>query len=200
MKLIFFKMTTIITVTIVCICFMSCSSDDNDNDKGLSGYFTDLSYVANQYDFEEINEAIYNNELLSSYTYGGQTHNYFASRDLFIASDGMFTDYQAQLGRLRFSIASQITVIRIVDNNTLYIYYADLYEEGCGNGDTVYKLYAGPIFGNMIYCGVPTIYTYTIVDNKLVVSNGDIYTISGNTIRKDGNSSILTKYNLEEIH
>lgn len=174
----------------------SCGDDEKGGGgKGLRGYYTDLSYVAKQSDFNEINEAINNHELLKSYYYGGERHNYYATKDLFIQSDGSFSDFDPNCGRLRFSINSQITVIRIVDDNTLYVYYAWLYEEGYGRGDVVYKIYAGPIFGNMAYREEPTIYSYVVVENKLIVSNGDIYTISGNTIRKDGSSSILTKYN-----
>ena len=174
----------------------SCGDDEKGGGgKGLRGYYTDLSYVAKQSDFNEINEAINNHELLKSYTYGGERHNYYATKDLFLDSEGGFDDTNPNCGRLRFSINSQIWVLRIVDDNTLYVYYAWLYEEGRGSGDVVYKIYAGPIFGNMAYREKPTIYSYVVVDNKLIVSNGDIYTISGNTIRKDGSSSILTKYN-----
>lgn len=185
----------LLCAVILSVSATSCGDDENGGGKGLRGYYTDLSCVAKQSDFNEINEAINNNELLASYKYGGEWHNYYATKGLFIESDGRFSDFDANCGRLRFTITCQINVIRIVDDNTLYVYYAWLYEEGRGSGDVVYKIYAGPIFGNMAYREKPTIYSYVVVDNKLIVSNGDIYTISGNTIRKDGSSSILTKYN-----
>lgn len=87
----------------------SCGDDEKGGGgKGLRGYYTDLSYVAKQSDFNEINEAINNHELLKSYTYGGERHNYYATKDLFLDSEGGFDDTNPNCGRLRFSINSQI--------------------------------------------------------------------------------------------
>ena len=170
----------------------SCNDDDNGN--GLNGYYTELSYLPTRSDFFEIENAINNNELLSSYKYGGQTHNYYATKDLFINSDGSYTDSNAHFGRLRFSVNSVINVIKIVDNKTLLFYVGWLYEDGASYEDVVYRFYAGSIFGNMAFYGTPTYYSYIISNNKLVVSNGDIYTIVDGGLVKDGSSSRWSKY------
>ena len=43
-------------------------------------------------------------------------------------------------------------------------------------------------------------YTYTLIGNKIVVSNGDIYTIADGGIIKDGSSAILKKYDPIKLH
>lgn len=179
--------------------FSSCESDGLG--KGLTGYYTDLSYVAKTQDFSEINEAINNNELLSSYKYDGERHNYYATYDLFITEDGHFTDSKAHFGRLRFSINYPIIVIQIIDRSTIKFYNPMLYKEGYGEGEDVYKLYAGPIFGNLVYNGEASYYTYAYIDaNKIAISNGDIYTIVDGGLIKDGSSSILSKYDPTKLH
>lgn len=192
---------SLLTMTIVAMLsvgFVSCGDDDDDDgggsSSGLKGWYTNLNDVAKQSDFNIINEAIDNEEVLSSYRYGGQTHKHIASYDEFIDSDGCFNDFDASFGRLRFTISTPINAIRIVDDTTLLFYSAMLYVDGRGPGDAVYKLYAGRIFGNMTYYGTPTYYTYAKVENKLVVSNGDIYTVVDGGLIKDGSSSKWSKY------
>lgn len=163
---------------------------------GMTGWYTDLSKVAKQSDFNVINEAIDSKEVLSSY----RTGKYIASYDLFIGSDGQYNDSAASFGRLRFTIPTVINTIRIVDSNTLIFYVGYLYVDGRGYGDAVYKLYAGRIFGNMAYYGSPSYYTYAKADNKILVSNGDIYTIVDGGLIKDGGSSRLSKYDPTQRH
>lgn len=191
------SLLTMMLAAIVSLSLSSCGDDDDDGDgigSGLKGWYTNLSQVAKQSDFNKLNEAINNNEVLSSYRYGGQTHTYVASRDLFIDSDGMYSDSNAHFGRLRFSIQTPINAIRIGDDTTLLFYVAWLYEDGASSDDVVYKLYGGSIFGNMTYYGTPTYYTYAKVDNKIVVSNGDIYTVVDGGLIKDGSSGRWSKY------
>ena len=79
-----------------------------------------------------------------------------------------------------------------------------IYKEGWGDGEPLYKFYAGPIFGNMEYVGHSSswmYYTYTYVGlNKIVVSNGDIYTIADGGLIKEGTSVKLSKYNPTKLH
>jgi len=185
---------------LLCSMFMFSSCENDGLGTGLTGYYTDLSYVAKTQDFNEINEAINNNELLSSYKYGGERHNYYATYDLFI-EDGRYSDSNAHFGRLRFSINYPIIVIQIVDKSTIKIYNPMLYKEGYGDGEDVYKLYAGPIFGNLVYNDEPSYYTYTyIATNKIALSNGDIYTIVDGGLIEDGSSNILSKYDPTKLH
>lgn len=184
----------IMMVTVVCSGFSSCSGDDDGSGGGLQGWYTDLSQVAKESDFNIINDAIANGEVLSSYRYGGQIHQHIASYSEFIDSDGSYNDSNASFGRLRFTIPYPISAIRIVDDTTILYYNAMLYIEGKGTGDLVYKFYAGSIFGNMAYYDTPTYYTYAIVENKIIISNGDIFTIVDGGLVKDGSSRRWSKY------
>lgn len=193
-----FSLMYVLLLGIIYMAAVSCSEKDkeDDNEQGgtLKGWYTNLSLVAKQSDFNKINQAINNNEELSSYKYGGVKHTYIASRDLFIDSNGMYHDTDAHFGRLRFSIQMTINVIRIMDDNTLLSYVGWLYQDGANSDEALYKFYAGSIFGNMTYYGTPTYYTYARVDKKLIVSNGDIYTIIEGQLIKDGSSTRLSKY------
>lgn len=187
---------------LVCM-FSSCEGEGSGLGKGLVGYYTDLSLVAKTSDFDEINEAIRNNELL--YTSEYTKEKYYATPELFMNEEGMWTDFDHHHGRFRFYIKDILfPVIHIVNDNTLKMQSPScfLYFEGYGNGEEVYKLYAGPIFGNMAYiCYGWRTFTYTHLDtNKIIVSNGDIYTIVNGGIIKDGSSVILTKYNPTILH
>ena len=187
---------------LLCSMFMFSSCEDEgltgSTGKGLVGYYARLDWVAQSSDFDEINEAINNHELLEDY---GKYGKYYATYDLFIDEYGCFTTSGQNCGRLRFSVDDVINVIRILDSNTLLFYVAWLYVDGMGEGDELYKLYAGPIFGNLTYKGTPSYYTYTVVDNnKIVVSNGDIYTIVDGGLIKDGSSSIWSKYDPTKLH
>ena len=172
--------------------FATCSDSDSDSSRngGLKGLYLDMNSVAKEADFDEINKAIRNKEVLTSYKY----NEYVASRDLFINSDGSYSDSDSHFGRLRFSIKSFINVVRILDDNTLLFYVGYLYEDGSDAGEELYSFYAGSIFGQMTYYGTPTYYTYAKVDNKLIVSNGDIYTVTSNGLIKDGSSDLWSKY------
>lgn len=177
----------------------SCEEDKKGG--GLTGWYTDISEPAKASDFNEINQAIYDQEVLSSYYYGGSRHNYVASRDLFFYNDGMYSDIDAYFGRLRFKIKSQIESIHIIDDSTLVKYFANLYEDGAYGADgmdAVYRIYAGPVFGNMAYYDSGSYYTYVVAENKLIVSNGDIYTIVDGSLIKDGSSTRMSKYNPNE--
>lgn len=182
------------------LCVTSCGDDEEAVNDGLRGWYTNLNAVAEKSDFDEINEAIYNGELLSSYKYGGERHDYIAFRSLFIDGDGHYNDTSAYFGRLRFSIQSFINVIHIIDSSTLLFYIAHLCEDGASSADAVYKLYAGPVFRYMTYYGTPSYYTYTRVDNKIIVSNGDIYTVANGGLIKDGGSSKWSKYDPSKVY
>ena len=185
---------------LLCSMFMFSSCEDEgltgSTGKGLVGYYTRFDWVAQTSDFDEINEAINNHELLEDYGH----KKYYATYDLFINEEGWFTTSGQNCGRLRFSVDGDwINFIRILDSNTLLFYAAHLYIDGMGEGDELYKLYAGPIFGNLTYKDTPSY--YTVVDNnKIVVSIGDIYTIVYGGLIKDGSSSIWSKYDPTKLH
>lgn len=189
---------------VLCSMFMFSSCENDGLGKGLTGYYTDLSAVAKASDFNEINEAINNNELLYYFnSYAGLDDYSYATYDLFINEDGSWYQSSLHHGRFRYCIHNSISVLHIIDKNTIAkAQPCALYLEGHGNGEPVYKFYAGPIFGNMEYVGYDWIYyTYTYIDtNKILVSNGDIYTIVDGGLIKDGSSGILSKYDPTKLH
>ena len=197
----------------VCSVFMfsSCEGESNGLGKGLTGYYTDLSAAAKASDFDEINAAINNNELLYVFDHRlGEDDYYYATYNLFIGGDGGWNETEHHHGRFRFYLLNKnkyslCPVIHIIDKNTIAIQESScfLHIEGRGNGEPIYKFYAGPIFGNMEYVttGSWNYYTYTYIDtNKIAVSNGDIYTIVDGGLIKDGSSGILSKYDPTKLH
>lgn len=194
------NMLVFAAVAIIGLGFASCKDDEDapgtggGTGSGLVGWYTDLSIVPKQSDFNEINEAIYNHELLRTY---GENVKYYATRDLFISSDGSFGTSGRELGRLEGSIRSDNNFVRVVDNSTIQRFGGWLCLEGASWGEgqiLAYKLYAGPIFGNMAYYGSGAYYTYVKQGNKIIVTNGDIYTIVDGGLIKDGTSQKLSKY------
>lgn len=182
----------ILAILIGCT-FTACSDEDEkDNGNGLVGWYTFCT--TNASDFDVINQAIYSEEVLKSYKHA----TYIATKELFL-ENGWYSDSDAKFGRLRFTIENYINAINIIDDNTLCLYGASLWPEGKCNeknhDELVYKLYAGPVFGNMAYYGSPiSYYTYQKLENKIFVSNGDIYTISSSGLIKDGGSDLWKKY------
>lgn len=127
----FYRLLSVLVTIALCIGMTSCGSDDESSEKGLMGWYTDLTDVARESDFSEINTAINNKEQLSSYYYGGERHTYIASYDLFVnSSTGYFNDTSSYLGRLRFKIKNPINVVRILNDNTLMTYVGFLYVAG----------------------------------------------------------------------
>ncbi|MBQ4083537.1 MAG: hypothetical protein IJC77_04665 [Bacteroidaceae bacterium] len=182
---------------LVIVFLSSCSNDDTvenlEEKQTLTGwYMLDLENMPYQDDFDEINKAIENNEVLKKYS----SREYRASYSLFIDSEGRYGDTGPEFGRLRFSIDNFCAVIHIVDDSTLKLYSGALFVVNSNNkNEMLYKLYAGPIFGHMAYYSESCrYYTYTKVDNKLVVSNGSIYTIVDGKLIEDGSSTSFSKY------
>ncbi len=176
------------------LCAVQACDKDDDSDS-LYGWYTVLSDVGKESDFDEIEKAIDNDEVLSSYKYGGETHEYVASKGLFIDSNGRYNDSDAYFGRLRFNVPNPINVIHILDEQTLVFYSGFLYKSGANKTEeALYTFYSGKFFGTMTYYGTPAYYTYVKVDNKLIVTNGDIYTITSSGLIKDGNTELWSKY------
>lgn len=184
----------------ICLVFTACPNKDDDPTASLQGWYVDLNNVAKSSDFNDINTAINSREVLSTYGYGSSKTQYIASRDLFINSNGMYHDTEAYFGRLRYKIKTSIVVIQVVDKNTIKRYVAYMYQYNKGKGDVVYKLNTGAVLGTMAYYGDAQVYTYAVNENKMIVSNGDIYTITSNGLIKDGSSSTLSKYDPNSTH
>ncbi len=178
----------ILMMAVISVSLTACGDDDDIS----KGWYTDVSAIATASDFEEINKAIENNEVLSTY---GKT-KYVASYDLFFYDDGLYKDGNAYFGRLRFSIPSCINVIHIVDDHNLIMYSAYLRKENTvpSNEDVVARIYAGRIFGNLVYSGQPRRRTYAKEGEIIVTTDGDIISIVEGGFYVDGFSGFWSKY------
>lgn len=191
-----------LTLTIV-----SCSDNDETNGmSSLNGWYADLEQFAQESDFDEINEAIRNEEVL----YKTKYNTYIATRDLFFSENGMWHDTNWEVGRFRFYLWDQgkfqVPIIHIINNNTLALYYANLYDANSSmereDDENLYKFYAGPIFKEMVYRDFAKLYTYSKVDNKIIVTNGDIFTITEKGLIQEGSSSsnIMSKFDPNKLY
>lgn len=206
------NMLVFAAVAIMGFCLASCKDDEDAPGTGggtgneLVGWYADLSIVPKQSDFNEHNIAINNHELLYK-SHSSNVSDTYASRSLFFTSDGFFTDnkYNFNDGRNYGRLGSLIHhygigFMRIVDESTIQKSLARLGEDNARTENSiyktpVYKLYAGPIFGNLTYFAeAPTYYTYERKANKLYLSNGDIYTIVDGGLRVDGYGKMWSKY------
>lgn len=187
-----------VACAVAVLMLLSACGKEERSGSSLNGWYTDLSSVARTDSFNRINQAIANHECI--YTTGySHAYDYYATPELFFYYNGMWRSSDSHYGTCRFlpSPGVQITVINIVNDNTMVLYYADLWDPDTlsGNAGIVGKVYAGPYFGELVYYDdSPSYYSYVLVDNKLVVSNGDIYTITSNGLIKDGTSKLLSKY------
>ena len=178
---------------ITCCTVVSC---DKIGGNSLNGWYTDLTNVATTAGFERINQAIDNHERI--YT-TGYSHNYdrYATRDLFF-ENGRWTSFDAYYGTCRFlpNPGCQIFAIHILDKNTLIYYYAWLHDPDYvpDSAEIAGRVDAGRNIGPLVYYDAGSYQTYTKYDNKLVVSNGDVYTVTSSGLIKDGSSSLMSKY------
>lgn len=170
----------------------SCSDEEqNEKDSLIGWYIADKEDMPNESDFEEINEAIRNGEVLKRYS----SRDVVASYSLFVDADGRFRNSEPEFGRLRFLIRTTATAVQIVDDNTLKEYWGMLYAmKPYVKGTPFYQFYAGPIFNNLAFYAEGTYYTYTREGNKLLLSNGNVYTIVDGALIRDGSSYPYVKY------
>lgn len=202
--------TKIFAIALACVVGLmttSCEDDEKDgpvsNNESSGALSSGVWYVApggfgSESDLDEINEAIDNHELLSSYRYGGATHNHYAEVAEFVDEEGRFSTYESDLGRLRFTgPADPVHIIHLIDENTLETYSAGLYQD-CGpeNGEgelRVYRFNGGRHFGAMAYYAyVLGIHTYVKLNNTITDSNGNVYIETAQGLKT--NSGVYTKF------
>lgn len=167
----------------------------------LVGYYTKLDKLAKTSQFNRINQAIDDHELLSSYS----STKYYATKSLFFESDGRWYSSAARFGDCRYmpknssSVSTySIDVLEVVNQNTLIKYSAWLWNPSkvSSGTKTLGGVYGGENIGNLVYAVYTEhTYTYSRLDNKLFLSNGDIYTIVNGGLVKDGSSGVLERYN-----
>ena len=161
-----------------------CGSDDSKSidPPAAPQYYADLSYVPDQTDFVGyIEDVIKGDKSMSS----------------LFNSNGEWTPYLKNSSGHWLGLGD---VICIKDDNTILWYPPYLYKEGKGSGDVLYRFYAGSCIGNLVYRGEPTYYTYSKVDNKIYLSNGNIFTVTNDGLREDGSSTVLKKYDPTKLN
>lgn len=193
------NMLVFAAVAIMGFCLASCKDDEDapgtggGTDSGLVGWYTDLSKVPNSYSFSS-----------HDYQIGLQSIGSGFSRESFFDDEGCFDD-RVLVDRVRIK-SKVIYVVRIVDNSMIQSMTGLLCEDGANYGKKkdmvpVYKLYAGRNFGNLIYYAQqPAYYTYVKQGNKIIVTNGDIYTIVDGGLIKDGWTGTWSKYDPSKIY
>ncbi len=199
------KKVVILLFTVMCCGgFISCSkSDDDKSSNGLIGWYRNDSYIATTSDFDRVNQAIKDHELLADYRH----IDYYATRDLFFDEDGRWctSTSSGKYGVCEGIPKSKyhwISPMRIINNNTLEYYQgADLWDPDYVPNDALIhgRVYAGEYIGDLVYyCEDEepySTYTYVREGNKIIVTNGDIYTIcEDGSLIKDGSSYKLNKY------
>ncbi len=186
----------------ICLCCIACGKESIST-SSLKGWYTDLSSIARTSSFNRINQAIASNECI--YTTGySHDYDYYATPELFFDDNGMWNSSDAHYGTCRFlpNPGCYISAINILNKNTIVVYFAHLWkpDKVSGQSGIVGRVYAGPYFGELVYYSdSPRYYSYTVLDNKLVVSNGDIYTVTSNGLIKDGSNVLLSKYDPSQI-
>lgn len=177
--------------------FLSACDNGSLNRSNLFGYYTDLTAVARTSEFDRINKAIDDHECI--YT-TGLSHKYdvYATPEIFFDSDGMWNSGDAHYGTCRFiPKGNPYNGFQIIDSSTIIFYIAWLWDPHRvpAGYEVVGRVYAGKYFGELVYCSNQMSYhTYTKVDNKLFLTNGDIFTITSSGLIKDGSSKVLSKY------
>lgn len=184
------------------ICVTGCGKDKNDDEpeNPLTGSTKGEWYVspggfATASDFEEIIKAIDNHELLSDY---GKYGKHYAEIDEFFYDNGMYTDSDANKGRLRFWVQHcTLAILHIIDDMTAEFYVAGLYKD-CGKYNSegeqrIWHFNAGAYFNDMAYyVGSPMNLIYTKQNNTYVFSNGDIFVKESEGLQ--GNDGIWKKF------
>lgn len=204
MKKCFYRLRAIMMICVIGATLLSCGNEGDssntggDPEKVLTGWYVDLSQTMRYTDFTEINRDILLNQ---------QQGANEISVDDFVDSDGWFSFLSRKSKQYWNNLRSGITtgglkVVHIINDNTLAIYYADLYKQGYGRGEELYKFYSGPVFGTLVYKSEsPTFYTYTKDNNKIYVPlAGTIFTITSQGLFEDGTSGVLGKYDPSVVH
>lgn len=191
------------------VSFSSCSNDeDSDEPKGEKGekwyaLQSDINQVSlSKSNFNEIEKAIDNHELLEKSYF-----SYYAERDMFVYSDGGFTTTNSnsgrKFGRLANTIDGSLYAVKIQDSNTLVSCHFSLFVDEDMNRSYDCKKYAtvfnGHIFKSISVYLSEYYYTYIQTGNKIIVSNGDIYTVTSSGLIPDGSSYPMVQFNPKNV-
>lgn len=186
------------------------NNDNNSNSGNSNVYLGEGTWYATQSDinsiklnkvtFEEIEKAIDKNEKLDSTIIPGRNYYYiyhYASKNNFVYGDGSFSTQGGQLGRLRNTINVSFNTIRIVDSNTLAKCHFCLFVDEdmtYTNYVKVATVFNGHIFKSVSLYYYESYYTYFKQDNKMIDSNGTVYTVANSGLIQEGTSSPMVAF------
>lgn len=159
----------------VALSFTSCSNGDDESDGPQSGQVTSKStwYLADD------NLSSYVSEMKSSYN--KDPLNYYS----YVAEDGTLKRAGNNYG------------IEIINKNTLKIWYFSYGVVGCAPSlDSEFYTQTNYTIGPdkiISYSTYSSMYTYVENEGKMIVTNGDIYTVTPQGLVRDGSSTTMKK-------
>lgn len=165
------KLLSILTLMIVVL--SSCSNESEESTfKGMKGWYVNLKSVARTSDFNRINQAIEDNELLADYRHV----DYYATRDLFFDEYGRWSSTAAHYGACRFQPEGYlINVVEIINDNTLRFHGAWLWDPAYvpNDAEIIGAVYGGKEIGDLVYVSEdPIVYSYTIPPLDIFIAIG----------------------------
>ena len=123
---------------------------------------------------------------------GSSLAGYWLKKDRlsdYLASQNLDDD-AVWYGDGQFAYLNEAGMYHFINDNTVEVGLANVYKTSQGN-----SMYTERIQGHQLYFVWNSIATYTYVrqDNKIIVTNGDILTVSGGSLYKDGESGAYEK-------
>ena len=204
-------MKRIILSALAAITVLSCTKGSYDGDgtpDGLPGWYG--CKIEDASAFKDASEAIMSLSLFTAGRYSGRVsgQSYVLQRSDYFDESG---EYKPKLYNTTpdysMDIESYANFIQIVDNNTLIKYSAQLFLAGSSSTKgkkVLYRFNAGPVFGELVYCATSDgqFYTYASDGSKIITSDGDIFTVSGKMLIRDGDSvsQAYNKFNPDHVY
>jgi len=184
----------------------SCEKDKTGNESSsVEKYYVCTSDIPRAVDFADINQSIRDHELLYSLAYIRGNHEYdtYATVDLFFDDEGWWYTYDNHHGDYRFKPDhQQAEVWHFLNSNTVKVAYADLASPSVKDATILVRINVPSPLGNLVMAAPSyntTTYTYQKLDNKIIVTDGTIFTvIDDETLLKDGSSKRLTQYDPQQ--
>ncbi len=100
-----------------------------------------------------------------------------------LEENGYFTSQRSVWVSYHYNFVNHNTVER-------YSYTGYYYHKNPGSADRTERFFGRKVY---LYKSAPEIYSYTFTDNKVIISNGAIYTLMNNKLYREGSSEYLTK-------
>jgi len=194
-------MKKILFITLSLGVFLLSSCEKDKTGKGSSStdaYYVCTSDIPRAADFADINQSIRDNELL----YSSYQREVYATVDLFF-DDGWWSSYDNHHGIYRFKPDhQQAEVWHFINDNTVELSFADLASPSVKDATVFVRINVPSPLGNLVMAspsGSIITYTYYKRDNKIVITDGTIFTIvDDETLQKNGTSKRFTQYDPQQ--